>query len=564
MDAESQPGDIAAAVDDFDADWIIVGSGFGGSVSALRLAERGDTVLVLECGKRFADADFARSTWDLRRYFWAPSIGLRGIMRLSLFRDVMIATGAGVGGGSLGYANTLYRPRDDAFYEAKQWSALADWKSELEPHYDTAERMLGTAQYGPEGVVDGLIRRLGRDLGVEDSFRLTRVGVFLGESGVEVDDPYFDGAGPRRTGCTRCGACMVGCRVGAKNTLVKNYLWLAESAGARILPEREATRLLPLAADGTPDVDATGEHGWQVETEHPGAWVRRRTRTLRARRGVIISAGALGSTRLLLRQRLEGTLPRLSDRLGHLVRTNSESILAVTAPNDAHDFSQTVAISSSIYPDAQTHIEPVTYGAGGGSLGLLSTLLVGDGTRVTRPMKFIGQVLRHPIRFAKITWPHRWSRRSFLVLVMQSHDNAIRLVGRRRRLRRGISLSTRQGDGTPNPTFLPIANESAERLAAMIDGIPQSSLTEALFNVPTTAHLLGGCAIGTDASTGVVDARHEAFGYRGLLVVDGSTMPANVGVNPSLTITAMAERAMALMPAVSAGEATQHRLVADR
>jgi cholesterol oxidase len=553
-----------AAAEDFDADWIIVGSGFGGSVSALRLAERGDSVLVLECGRRFADADFARSTWDLRRYFWAPSVGLRGIMRLSLFRDVMIATGAGVGGGSLGYANTLYRPRDDAFYEASQWSSLADWKAELAPHYDTAERMLGVAQYGPEGVTDELIRRLGRDLGVEDSFRMTRVGVYLGEPDVEVDDPYFDGEGPRRTGCTRCGACMVGCRVGAKNTLVKNYLWFAERAGARILPEREVTRLLPLAADGTPDVDATGEHGWQVETEHPGAWVRRRPRTLRARHGVIVSAGALGSTRLLLRQRLEGTLPRLSDRVGHLVRTNSESILGVTAPNDAHDFSQTVAISSSIYPDAQTHVEPVTYGAGGGAIGLLSTLLVGDGTRVTRPLKFIGQVVRHPVRFAKITWPHRWSRRSFLVLVMQSHDNAIRLVGRRRWLRRGISLSTRQGDGTPNPTFLPIANESAERLAAMIDGIPQSSVTEALFNVPTTAHLLGGCAIGADASTGVVDERHEAFGYRGLLVVDGSTMPANVGVNPSLTITAMAERAMALTMARSAGTTVKDRREDDQ
>jgi cholesterol oxidase len=274
---------------------------------------------------------------------------------------------------------------------------------------------------------------------------------------------------------------------------------------------------------------------------------------------VIVSAGALGSTRLLLRQQLEGRLPRLSGRVGHLVRTNSESILAVTAPDDGHDFSETVAISSSIYPDPHTHVEPVTYGAGGGAIGLLSTLLVGNGTRVTRPLKFLGQCLRHPIRLAKVTWPHRWSRRSFLVLVMQSHDNAIRIRGRRRLLGRGISVNTRQDSGTPNPTYLPIANESAQRLAARIGGIAQSSVTEALFNVPTTAHLLGGCTIGRNRDSGVIDASHHVYGYEGLLVVDGSCMPANVGVNPSLTITAMAERAMTQIPAADAKPTTNVR-----
>jgi cholesterol oxidase len=263
---------------------------------------------------------------------------------------------------------------------------------------------------------------------------------------------------------------------------------------------------------------------------------------------VVVAAGALGSTRLLLRQRIEGHLPRLSERIGHLVRTNSESILGVTALDDSHDFSRTVAISSSIYPDPHTHVEPVTYGAGGGAIGLLSTLLVGDGTRVTRPLRFLGQAIRHPIRLAKITFPRRWSRRSFLVLVMQSHDNAIRLRARRRRLGRGIRIQTAQDSGRPNPTYLPIANEAAARLAGFVGGIAQSSVTEALFNVPTTAHLLGGCAIGATPDDGVVDTRHRAFGYEGLFVVDGSAMPANVGVNPSLTITAMAERAMSLVP----------------
>jgi cholesterol oxidase len=537
--------------DGFDADWIIVGSGFGGSVSALRLAERGESVLVLECGRRFEDHEHAKSTWDLRRFFWAPKLGMRGVLRLSLFRDIFIGTGAGVGGGSLGYANTLYRPQDDTFYDAAQWSGLADWKRELAPHYDTAEHMLGVTTYGPMGINDELMLRLAGDLGVEDGFHPTRVGVFLGEPGVEVDDPYFGGEGPRRSGCRRCGACMVGCRYNAKNTLRKNYLWFAERAGARIRPDTEVTRLVPLAADGTPDSAADGSHGWHVETAYPGAWLRHRRRTFRARRGVVVAAGSLGSTKLLLRQRLTGALPRISDRVGHLVRTNSESILAVTARDDRHDFSQTVAISSSIWPDDHTHIEPVTYGAGGGAIGMLSTLLVGDGTRVTRPLKFLGQVLRHPVRFAKITWPRHWGRRSFLVLVMQSYDNAIQLRGRRRLLGRGIRFTTAQDAGRPNPTFLPIANESAERLASYIDGIPQSGLTEALFNIPITAHLLGGCTIGADAATGVVDARHRAFGYEGLLVVDGSTMPANVGVNPSLTITAMAERAMGLLAAES-------------
>lgn len=523
----------------FDADWLIVGSGFGGSVAALRLAELGDSVVVHEAGRRFADHEHARSTWNLRRYFWAPHLGMRGILKLTKFRDVLVATGAGVGGGSLGYANTLYVPNEDAFYGDPHWSELADWRRELAPWYATAERMLGVTRYAPKGAVDHLIERLGQDLGVPESFGMSRVGVFLGEPGVEVPDPYFQGAGPPRTGCIRCGACMVGCRVGAKNTLVKNYLWLAERAGVRIEAGRQVVDVRPLGA-------ADGADGYLVTSERPGAWLRRRRATTRVR-GIVFAGGALGTTRLLLELGMTGALPRLSDRVGELVRTNSESILAVTAPAGDWDFSRSVAISSSVYPDSRTHVEPVTYGAGGGAIGIMSTLLVGDGTRITRPLRFLRQAIRHPVRLVQVTFPRQWSRRTFLVLVMQAHDNAMRLRGRRRLIRRGISLRTEQDQARPNPTFLPIANQAAEQLAGYIGGTPQSSIFEALFNIPTTAHLLGGATIGGTPADGVVDARQRVFGYRNMLVVDGSAVPANVGVNPSLTITAMAERAIALL-----------------
>jgi len=517
-----------------------VGSGFGGSVSALRLAEKGYRVTVLEAGRRFRDQDFARSSWNLRRYFWAPRLGLRGIMRLTLFRDIFIVSGAGVGGGSLVYANTLYVPHSERFYGDPTWSALADWRAELAPFYETAQRMLGVTEYHPPGPQDELLERLATDLGVPDGFRMTKVGVFLGAPGVEVPDPYFGGDGPDRTGCVRCGACMVGCRYGAKNTLVKNYLWFAERRGARVEANSMVTDIRPIDA-------ASGEAGYEVHTEYPGAWLRRRRRVIRTR-GVVLAAGALGTTTLLTACRMQGGLPALSSRVGYTVRTNSESILAVSGKRGTHDFTNSVAISSSIFPDEHTHIEPVTYGARGDALAVLSTLLVGDGSRVTRPLKFLGQVVRHPLRFLALCVPFGWARRTFLVLVMQSHDNSMRLVGGRRLFSRRVRLRTVQDPEHPNPTFIPLANQAAERIAGYIDGTPQSGIFEALFNIPTTAHLLGGATIGADAASGVVDAQHRVFGYRNMLVVDGSAIPANVGVNPSLTITALAERAMSRIP----------------
>jgi cholesterol oxidase len=521
-----------------DFDWIVVGSGFGGSVSAHRLTEKGYRVAVIESGKRYGDHDFPRSTWDIRRYFFAPRLGLHGIFRLSIFKDVTIVSGAGVGGGSLGYANTLYRPRP-RFYADPQWSDLDDWEQALAPHFDEAERMLGVATVATDDPADEVLREFGEHIGAQDTYAKTRVGVFYGSPGETVPDPYFGGIGPSRAGCTSCGRCMVGCPVGAKNTLVKNYLWFAERRGARIMPERQVVDIRPLDA---PD----GSDGYAVVTERTGAWVRKQRRTYTAA-NVVLAGGPLGTNKLLQRCRHFGSLPKISPRLGELVRTNSEAILAVTAPDDSVDYTKRVAISGSIYPDENTHIETVSYGQAGDAMSTLHTMLVGDGTRVTRPLKLLFAALRHPLTFAKLFDPRGWSRRTIILLVMQTLDNAIALRPRPGRMG-AMRLQTEQDPAKPNPTFIPIANEAAEWIAKRIGGIPQSSVTEALANIPTTAHIMGGVVIGRSPEEGVVDERHRVFGYENLLVCDGSVVPANVGVNPSLTITALAERAMGFVP----------------
>jgi cholesterol oxidase len=526
-------------VSQFDVDWVVVGSGFGGSVSALRLAEKGYSVRVLECGKRFRDEDFPKSTWDLKRYFWAPRIGFKGIFRLTQFKDVAVVSGCGVGGGSLGYANTLYVPPTE-FFQDPQWSDLEDWERTLAPHYAEAQRMLGVTQVKRDDPADQLLRELGEHLGVGETYQKTPVGVYQENPGKTVPDPFFGGEGPDRTGCLQCGRCMVGCPHGAKNTLVKNYLWLAERRGAKVEAERMVTEVRPLGA-------ADGADGYAVTSERSGVIPGRARRTIRAR-GVIFAAGPLGTNKLMQRCRLGGALPKISNRLGELVRTNSEMILAVTVPEDyPEDLTRRVAITSSIYPDAHTHIETVTYGHAGDSMNTLYTLLVGDGTKLTRPLKLLGQIVRHPGRFAKIMWPKGWSSRTIIVLVMQTLDNAIAL---RPKVKRNgdVRLSTEQDPARPNPTFIPVANEAAEWLAERTGGIAQSSFSEALFNVPNTAHILGGAVIGHSPEDGVVDSRQRVFGYENLLVCDGSAVPANVGVNPSLTITALAEHAMAEIP----------------
>ncbi len=532
---------------DFDYDWLVIGSGFGGSASALRLTEKGYRVGVLECGRRFADHELPRSTWDVRRYFWAPRLGMRGIFRVSAFKDLTVVSGSGVGGGSLGYANTLYVP-PRRFFDDPQWAALdEDWQATLAPHYAEAERMLGVTSYDEDDPADQLLRELGEELGVGDSYSKTRVGVFLGPAGVTVPDPYFGGDGPARTGCMRCGRCMVGCPHGAKNTLVKNYLWFAQQRGAAVIAEREAVDIRPLGAED-------GSDGYRVVTERPGAWLRKRRREFTAR-GVVVAAGALGTNRLLQRSRLSGSLPRLSRRLGELVRTNSEAILAVTVPRDyPDDLTRRVAITSSIYPDADTHIETCVYGHAGGAIKSMYTMLIGQGTRTTRPLKLLAAIARHPLRFAMLLDPRGWSRRTIILLVMQTLDNAIAL----RPIRMpggGVRLQTEQDPERPIAAFIPAANQAAEWFARRTGGIPQSSTGEALFNVASTAHILGGAVIAADPEHGVVDARQRVFGYENLLVCDGAAVPANPGVNPSLSITALAEHAMSHVPPAGAGGA---------
>ncbi|MDQ0612765.1 cholesterol oxidase [Microbacterium sp. W4I4] len=527
----------------YDEDVVIVGSGFGGSVAALRLAEKGYRVRVLEAGRRFEDDDFAKTSWDVRRYLWAPLLGCFGVQRIHRLPHVMILAGAGVGGGSLNYANTLYEP-GDAFFADRQWPKDIAWQSELTPHYATAKRMLGVVDRWPHtGPVERIMAGAASDLGVGDSFRHAPVGVFLGMPGVTVPDPYFDGEGPARTGCTQCGNCMVGCRVGAKNTLMKNYLALAERRGVAIEPLRTVT-----------EVREDPRGGFLVTTQRSGAWVRRRRRTIRAEQ-VVLAAGTWGTQKLLHRMKASGALPRVSDAVGRLTRTNSEALdgsIATRVP-DAVDYAHGVAITTSFHVDERTHVENVRYGPGSNLMGALATVLVrGDRSLARRLGSLIAQAVRHPIRQFRLANLHRWSERGIIALVMQNADNSLTL-SLRRRFGRDI-LTSRQGHGEPNPSYLPQAHRAAAAIATRMQqetGVrsePRGSWPE-VFGIPLTAHFLGGAVISASPEDGVIDRYNRVWGHPGLHVVDGAAMPANPGVNPSLTITAIAERALSNWPA---------------
>ncbi|MFC3743454.1 GMC oxidoreductase [Paractinoplanes deccanensis] len=508
----------------YDYDVLVVGSGFGGSVSALRLTEKGYRVGVLEAGRRFTDDQLPETSWRLRRYVYAPALRCFGILRLTLLDNVLVMSGAGVGGGSLGYANTLYEP-PDTFFTDPRWSSVTDWKGELAAAYDQARRMLGVTTNPVETPSDRALRAVADDLGVGHTFTRTPVGVLFGDEAV-LPDPFFGGAGPVRSACTHCGACMTGCRVGAKNTLVKNYLYLAERLGAAVLPLTTVT-----------DVRPRREGGFAVATRRTGGLARR---TFTAEQ-VVFAAGALGTQRLLHRLRDRGSLPGVSARLGELSRTNSESILGARTRRRDQDFSRGVAITSSIHPDPSTHVEPVRYGRGSNLLALLATTLVDDAGGRSRLLTGLRQLVRDRRDLRLLVSPRHWSRETIVLLAMQALDNSITVYRKRGRLR------TRQGIGSPNPVWVPAAHQVARSVATKIDGVPLGALTE-LIGRPVTGHFLGGCAIGTSPETGVIDPYHRLFGHPGLHVIDGSAVAANLGVNPSLTITAMAERAVSLWP----------------
>ncbi|WP_042387733.1 FAD-dependent oxidoreductase [Streptacidiphilus melanogenes] len=544
-------------MEDFDV--IIVGSGFGGSVSALRLTEKGYRVLVLEAGRRFRPETLPRSSWDLRNYLWAPAFGCYGIQRIHLLGNVMVLAGAGVGGGSLNYANTLYVP-PAAFFQDRQWAGITDWQQELAPCYEQAQRMLGVRANPTVTEADEYLRETAERMGVRRSFRLTPVGVFFGDGedadgrctaapGDAVRDPYFGGAGPERRACTECGECMTGCRHGAKNTLTQNYLHLAERAGAVVRPLTTVVELRERPGGG------------YAVTTVPTNRRRRGARTVVTARQVVLAAGTYGTQTLLHRMRASDALPRLSPRLGQLTRTNSEALVgALTFPRryrratagngrakDATlDLTRGVAITSSIHPNDTTHIENVRYGKGSNVMALMSVPQYAVGGRTPKALAAAWAYLRHPVMVARTLTTRHWSERTIIGLVMQTHDNSLTTFLRRRRPGKGL-LTAEQGHGVPNPGHIPEGWEAARHLAEQIGGFAGTNVGE-LTGMPLTAHFLGGCPIGADAEHGVIDPYHRLHGHPGISVVDGSAVSANLGVNPSLTITAQAERAMSLWP----------------
>jgi cholesterol oxidase len=529
---------------DPDYDVLIIGSGFGGSVSALRLTEKGYRVGVLEAGRRFEDEDMAKTSWNLRKFLWMPKLGMYGIQRIHLLRNCMILAGAGVGGGSLNYANTLYVP-PEPFFVDKQWAHITDWRAELMPHYDQATRMLGVVTNPTFTDADRILKEVADDMGVGDTFVPTPVGVFFGEDGKKmpgktVPDPYFGGAGPARTGCIECGSCMTGCRYGAKNTLLKNYLGLAESAGAEVIPMTTVTSFQPRSGGG-----------WDVHTARTGRWLRKKKRTYTAS-AVILAAGTWGTQQLLFKMRDTGRLPELSDKLGVLTRTNSESIVGAGRLEVSSDLDLThgVAITSSIHPTADTHIEPCRYGKGSNAMGLLQTLMTDGsgpgGSDVPRWKQLFTNAADDPKGTLRLLNPRRWSERTMIALVMQHLDNSITTFTRKTKF--GFRMmDSKQGHGEPNPTWIPAGNEVTRRIAKKIDGVAGGTWGE-LFNIPLTAHFLGGATIGDTREHGVIDPYHRVHGYPTLSVVDGAAISANMGVNPSLSITAQAERAASLWP----------------
>ncbi|MFM1757554.1 MAG: hypothetical protein RL193_131 [Actinomycetota bacterium] len=511
-------------------DVVVIGSGFGGSVAALRLVEKGYQVCVLEAGARFEDKDFPKTSWRLRKFLYAPRLGLNGIQRIHKLPDVFVLCGAGVGGGSLVYANTLYQP-DDEYFQDPQWSEITDWKKELTPWYQVARRMLGVATNPYFSNSDLAMKRVADEMGVGETFKLAPLGIYFAEQeGVSNPDPYFGGVGPSRTSCINCGECMTGCRHNAKNTLVKNYLYFAEKHGAEIRANITVTR-----------IEKNGDK-WQINTRKSASWLPISSQISADQ--VIVAAGAFNTQRLLHRMKSKGIL-NLSDALGKLARTNSESLVGAIMPDREIDFSKGAAITSSFFPNKNTHVEPVRYGKGSNSMGLLQTIMTSSDQPVTRTLQWLTTAFKNPTLILKILNVRKWSERSVIALVMQNLNSSVTTYEKFSLF--GRKLSSKNDTSTPNPTWIPEANEVAERIARNYGGFAAGNIGN-LIGAPFTAHFSGGCVIGKDKASGVIDPYHRVWDYPTLHILDGSTITANLGVNPSLTITAQAERALSLWP----------------
>jgi len=514
-----------------DYDVVVIGSGFGGSVAALRLAEKGYKVCVLEAGARFEDKDFPKTSWRVHKFLFAPRLGFKGIQRIHKLPDVFILCGAGVGGGSLVYANTLYQPSDDYFNDP-QWREITDWKSELEPWYQIARRMLGVVKNPFFSNSDRAMQEVANEMGVGETFTLAPLGIYFGEKeGIENPDPYFGGDGPKRKSCINCGECMTGCRHNAKNTLVKNYLYLAEKQGVEVRPLTTVTELIE-------------QNGlWSIKVRKSTSWLPV-SKTITANQ-VVVAAGAFNTQKLLHRMKSKGNL-KLSDALGKHSRTNSESLVGAIMPKSKMDFSEGAAITSSFFPNRNTHVEPVRYGKGSNMMGLLQTIMTSSDSALIRTKQWLLTAIKQPTLIFRILNVRKWSERSVIALVMQSIDSSV-TVFEKKFFPFGSRLSSKNDATKPNPTWIPEANEVAERIANNYGGFAGGNVGN-LIGAPFTAHFVGGCVIGKNKNAGVIDPYHRVWGYPTLHILDGSTITANLGVNPSLTITAQAERALSMWP----------------